>query len=552
MPMRHGGEILADQLLIQGVERVFSVPGESFLAALDGLFARDIENVVCRHEGAAAMMAEAHGKLTGQPGVVFATRGPGATNASSGVHVAMHDSTPMILFIGQVSRTHRNRDAFQEIDFVRFFSSIAKWAAEIGHTERIPEYVGRAFQVARTGRPGPVVLSLPEDMLHEAADIPDRASMTLPRQPAAASDAERIIEVIAESSRPLVIAGGSVWSSGAAKSLGRFAEALSLPVAVGFRRQDYLDNRHPCYIGDLTAGMNPGLADRVANSDCILVLGSRLGDMTTRGYELLNLPESGKTILHVHPDPTEPGRVWRADHSFATTPEAILGELAKLAPKQVHARSSWLAECRLDYENWLVPVELPGTVQLSEVVLWLSENLPESAIMTNGAGNYAAFLHRHFRYKRYGTQVGSTSGSMGYGFPAAIAAKLVHPGEIVVCLAGDGCFQMALGEFSTAVQHGAAVVVIVANNGIYGTIRMHQELKFPNRVSGTSLLNPDFAAFARAYGGHGETVTKTGDFPAAFGRALDSGVPSIIELKLDPEAISTGASISDLRKMQAA
>ncbi len=550
MPTRHGGEILADQLLMQGVKRVFSVPGESFLAALDGLYGRNIENVVCRHEGAAAMMAEAHGKLTGQPGIVFATRGPGATNASSGVHVAMHDSTPMILFIGQVARAHRNRDAFQEIDFVRFFSPIAKSVAEIYRTDRIPEYVGRAFQLARTGRPGPVVLSLPEDMLHEVADVADRKSMDLPLQPASASNAALIADVISDSKRPLAIAGGSIWSIDASKNLGRFADAFKVPVATGFRRQDHLDNRHPCYIGDLSAGMNPALAERVVESECILVLGSRLGDIVTRGYELLDLPETGKTILHVHPDPEEPGRVWRANHSFAMPPGAILDELARLSPNSDRRRSTWLADCRREYENWRIPVKLPGAVQLSEIATWLSENLPETAILTNGAGNYAAFLHRHFQYKGYGTQVASTSGSMGYGFPAAISAKLQRPDDIVVCLAGDGCFQMTLGEFSTAIQQGAAVIVIVANNGMYGTIRMHQEMSFPDRVHGTSLINPDFAAFARAYGGHGETVTSTTEFPEAFERALDSGVPSIIELKLDPEAISTSASIDDLKKMR--
>jgi acetolactate synthase-1/2/3 large subunit len=547
MQERHGGRILADQLAIQGVRRVFSVPGESFLAALDGLHESGIQNVVCRQEGGAAMMAEAHGKLTGRPGVLFVTRGPGAANASSGIHVAMQDSTPMVVFVGQIAREHRDREAFQEVDYRRFFSPLAKWAAEVDQTRRLPEYISRAFHVAQSGRPGPVVLALPEDMLSGSATVADLGPATPARQPARHADAQEIADRLRAAARPLVIAGGPGWSAQAAADLERFAQAFDLPVAVTFRRQDYMDNRHPNYAGDLGVGMNPRLALRLREADCLLVLGSRLGDIATGGYEHIDVSAPGRTILHVHPDPDEIGRVYRPDLGIAAQTADMLAELARLNAPEAPAWAAWRSAAREDYRHWQRPVELPGAVKMAEVVGWLNEHLPDDAILTNGAGNYAAFLHRYYRFRHYRSQLAPTSGSMGYGFPAAIAAKLEHPRRRVVCLAGDGCFQMTLNEMSTAVQHGAAVIVIVANNGIYGTIRMHQERHYPGRVSGTGLANPDFAALARAYGGHGETVTETAQFADAFARAEAAGTLAVIELKLDPEALATGQTLSEIR-----
>ena len=548
MALRHGGRILADQLAIQGVTRVFSVPGESFLAALDGFIDAGIENIVCRHEGAAAMMAEATGKLTGRPGIAFVTRGPGATNAAAGVHIARHDSTPMILFVGQIERGHRDRDAFQEVDFRAMFGPLAKWAAEIDDTARIPEYLSHAFHRAMSGRPGPVVLSLPEDMLSGTADTPDlpAAAPRLSGVPEAALDA--VEAALAGAKRPLVVVGGPLWSDAAAADLARFAQARALPVAATFRRQDYLDNRLPAYIGDLGVGMNPRLGQRLRAADLLLVLGSRLGDTATNGYTLLDPANPPARLIHVHPGADEPGRVWRPELAIAAHAPDLLAGLARrnAAPGPW---GGWAAEARADYEDWQRPKETPGRVKMERIVGWLSANLPEDALVTNGAGNYAAFLHRYFRFKRHGTQVAPTSGSMGYGFPAAIAAKLAHPGRTVVCLAGDGCFQMTLNEMSTARQHGAAVITVVANNGRYGTIRMHQEKTYPGRASGTDLANPDFAALARAYGGHGETVEDGNGFAAAFARAQASGLPAVIELKLDPEALSTGLTLSETRRL---
>lgn len=538
---RHGGRILTDQLEAEGIKRVFSVPGESFLAVLDGLHDSGILNVVCRHEGGAAMMAEATAKLTGRPGVAFVTRGPGAANASAGVHVAQQDSTPMVLFVGQIARAHRDRDAFQEVDYRRFYGGMAKWVAEVDDTARLPEYVARAFHVARTGRPGPVVVALPEDVLSGVAEVPVRAPAAMPDASVSEAQVTAILEALADAERPLVIAGGPGWSAAAADDLRRFAEAAGLPVAVSFRRQDYMDNRSPAYAGDLGVGANPALMRRLAEADCLLVLGARLTDIATGGFEAMDPAGHGKTILHVHPDVATIGSVYRADMAVVAPAPVVV---SRLAEANVPAAPAGLAAtARAAYEAWQAQRQTPGAVKMEEVVRWLSDTLPEDAILTNGAGNYAAWLHRYFRFKRFGTQVAPTSGSMGYGFPAAIAASLAHPGRRVVCMAGDGCFQMTLNEMSTAVQHGATPIVIVANNGRYGTIRMHQEKHYPGRVSGTELANPDYAALAQAYGGHGETVEDGAEFPAAFARAEASGTLAVIELRLDPRALSTGADL---------
>lgn len=545
--MRHGGQILVDQLKAQGVRRVFSVPGESFLAALDGLYESGIENIVCRHEGGAAMMAEAHAKLTGQPGVVFVTRGPGATNASCGVHVAKQDSTPLILFVGQIDTNHRDREAFQEVDYRAFFGPIAKWAAEIDQTRRIPEYVSRAFHVARAGRPGPVVLSLPEDMLSAQADVPDIAALAPCPPGVCGEQVDAVLDMLCRAERPLVIAGGSVWSTAAAENLARFAEAFDLPVCATFRRQDRMDNRHSHYAGDLGVGMNPALAARLAQADCLLVIGSRLGDIATGGYEILDPAALKPKLIHIHPDPDELGRVFRPDLGLVAGAVDMLARLAERKPPSHPDWSGWSASARTDYERWTTPKETPGAVKLEQVIAHLSRTLPDDAIITNGAGNYAAFVHRYFRARAFPGQLAPTSGSMGYGFPAAISAALEHPRRQVVCFAGDGCFQMTLNELSTARQFGARFVTIICNNGQYGTIRMHQERSYPGRVSGTQMFNPDYADMARAYGGHGETVTRTEDFAAAFERAVASGLPALIELRLDAEALSPGLTLSGLR-----
>jgi acetolactate synthase-1/2/3 large subunit len=545
--MRHGGKILTDQLAIQGVRRVFSVPGESFLAALDGLHDSGIANIVCRHEGGAAMMAEATGKLTGRPGVAFVTRGPGATNASAGVHIARQDSTPMILFVGQIERGHRDREAFQEVDYRALFGPLAKWAAEIETTERIPEYVSRAFHVATTGRPGPVVLALPEDMLSAHADVPDIPAPAS-RPPAVCSEQiDALLAPLCRAQRPLVVAGGSVWSVRAAEDLARFAEAFDLPVAVTFRRHDRIDNRHSHYVGMLGVGMNPKLGQRLRDADCVLILGARLGDTATNGYTLMDPAAPGKTILHVHPDPDEPGRVWRPDVAVTAPAVDVIAALARRDPPAHPDWAGWTRAARADQDAWTRPKESPGAVKLEQVIAMLSETLPEDAIVTNGAGNYAAWLHRYLRARGFPGHLAPTSGSMGYGLPAAIAAKLECPAREVVAFAGDGCFQMTLNEMATAAQQGLSLVVIVCNNGRYGTIRMHQERTYPGRVSGTDLHNPDFAALARAYGGHGERVERTEDFAAAFARARAAGVPAVIDLMLDGEALAPAQTLSEAR-----
>jgi acetolactate synthase-1/2/3 large subunit len=547
--MRHGGQILVDQLRLNGVRRVFSVPGESFLAALDGLHASGIENIVCRQEGGAAMMAEAHGKLTGAPGVLFVTRGPGATNAASGLHVARQDSTPMVVFVGQIARGHRDREAFQELDYRGVFGGVVKWAAEIDQTERLPEYISRAFHVAVSGRPGPVLLALPEDMLSARADVPDIPPPAPRVDGPVQAAADAVLDRLLAAERPLVVAGGPLWSQQAADDLRHVAEGLDLPVAVSFRRQAHMDNASPCYAGDLGVGANPRLALRLREADCVLALGTRFGDVVTGGYEWIDPARPGMTFLHVHADPDELGRVYRPDLAVTLAAPALLAELARRPLERQAKWADWRHAAREDYQAWQVPKPTPGAVRLEQVVGHLAEVLPEDAIVTNGAGNYAAFLHRYYRFRRYGTQLAPTSGSMGYGFPAAIAASLEHPDREVVCLAGDGCFQMTLNEMSTAIQHGAAPIVIVANNGRYGTIRMHQERHYPGRVSGTDLANPDFAALARAYGGDGIVVTEGTAFPTALEAARMSRKLTVIELRLDPEMLSTGQSLTEMRAL---
>ena len=541
----HAGVLLVRCLEMQNVSRVFCIPGESYLAALDGFVGSGIDVIVARHEGAAAMMAEAEGKLTGSPGIAFVTRGPGATNAASGVHVAFQDSTPMILFVGQVASDQRDREAFQEVDYRQMFAPLAKWVAEIDRANRIPEYVSRAFHVAQSGRPGPVVLALPEDMLSSEVTGAPAPPAVLSSGLAADADISAILDMLHNAERPFVIAGGPAWSAEAAAALGRLAETTELPVGVSFRAQDYLDNRHPNYAGDVGIGTNPALAARVRDADVLLVLGPRLGEMTTSGYSLLTPPVPSQKLIHVHPDPSEPGHVYRPTLSVAARADKVVQALADRAAPPARSRSDAVREVRAAYEAWQQPPVSPGALRMEHVIAELNATLPDDAILTNGAGNYAAWLHRFYRYRCYRTQLAPTSGSMGYGLPAAIAAKLIDPARDVICLAGDGCFQMVAAEFGTACQYGANVVVLIANNGQYGTIRMHQERTYPTRISGTQMVNPDFAAWAQSYGGFGITVTEDAEFADAFAEARAARRPAILDLKLSPRAISPAMSLPD-------
>jgi acetolactate synthase I/II/III large subunit len=547
--MRHGGKILVNQLEAQGAGAAFTVPGESFLAALDGLHdSNRIKTVICRQEGGASMMAEAWGKITGEPGVCFVTRGPGAANAMSGLHVAQQDSTPMVLFVGMPARGHEDREAFQEIEIKQVFSSYVKWAAVIRQTERIPEYVSRAFHTARSGRPGPVVLGVPEDMLRSEVEAIDAKPARLPDPQPSAADMALLRDKLAHAARPLLIVGGPGWSRAAQAKVEAFADRFDLPVAPAFRYQDYLDNRHRCHVGCAGIGMEAGLAAAIKEADLLIVIGARLGEMTTNQYKLLDIPNPRQFLVHVHPSPDELGSVYRADLPIATGAAAFAEALGRLeAPKSV-AWSARRAELRSGYEKSLEPTPLPGAVKFADVVRSVSRMLPEDGIVTNGAGNFSAFVHRYFEYKGYRTQLAPTSGSMGYGFPAAVAAKLAHPGRPVVNFQGDGCFLMTGQELATAVQYGLPIITIIANNGAYGTIRMHQEREYPSRVIGTTLVNPDFAAYAKSFGADGFTITETREFELVFAQALEARKPVVIDLKLDPEAISVRKTLTEVRE----
>ena len=539
--LRTGGQILIDQLVTQGVERVTCVPGESYLAALDAMHGSPIDVMICRAEGGAAMMAEAYGKLTGRPGVCFVTRGPGATNASHGVHIAMQDSTPMILFVGQVDTGMREREAFQELDYKAVFGSMAKWVVEIDRPDRIPELVARAFRVAMQGRRGPVVVALPENMLTETAAVGDAPRVEPAITWPAPSDIDRLSALLAAAKAPIVILGGSGWDEAASKRIAQFAERFDLPVATSFRRASLFDADHPNYAGDLGIGPDPRLKARITGADLILLIGGRLSEMPSSSYTLLDMPSPTQQLIHVHPGAEELGRIYQPTLAIQASPVAFAQAVAALKPQATPAWKGEAAKAHADYLQWTAtPRELPGAFQYGEVVAWLRDRLPKDAIVCNGAGNYAGWLHRHHRFHAFAAQLAPTSGSMGYGVPAAVLAKRQYPDRVVIAFAGDGCFLMNGQEFATAAQYGAAVIVIVIDNGQYGTIRMHQEREYPGRVVGTQLQNPDFALYARAFGGHGEKVERTEDFAPAFERALASGKPSILHCFLDPRAMSVG------------
>ncbi len=537
---RHGGKVLVDQLVVHGADTIFSVPGESFLALLDGLYDSPLRLITCRHEAGAANMADAYGKLTGRPGIAVVTRGPGATHASVGVHTAFQDSTPLILLVGQVASDQEEREAFQEVDYRRMFGPMTKWVAQIDRGDRIPEYVARAFSTACAGRPGPVVLALPEDMLAAEVDVPDAEPFHVVQPHPGAGQIESLRGLLERAERPFVILGGAGWTPRAAQDLRAFVEANELTAGAAFRRQDAIDNDSPSYVGDVGIGINPKLAARVRDADLLLAIGPRLGEMTTAGYTLIDK----QTLVHVHPGAEELGRVYRPALPILSGMEQFAAAVRDLRVEPRWRESTRAA--RAEYETWQQPESMPGTLDLGVCITHVRERVPD-AIVTNGAGNFSAWVHRFWRYHDYPTQLAPTSGAMGYGVPAAVAAKLVRPERTVVCFAGDGDFLMSGQELATAFQYDAPFVVLLVNNGMYGTIRMHQERNYPGRVVGTDLVNPDFATYARAFGAHGETVTETSQFADALERALTAGRPALLELKIDPEAINPRTTLSKLR-----
>ncbi len=543
---RTAAHVLVEQLRIQGVQRVFCVPGESYLAVLDALKDSGIDIVVCRNEGGAAMMAEAHGKATGRPGICFVTRGPGATNASGGVHIAQQDSTPMILFAGQVESYNRGRGAFQELDFCAVFGSMTKFTAEIDDPDRVAEYVSRAFTQAMSGRPGPVVLALPHDMLSRASASPDGAIVEVAETAPGAQQLAELQSLLAQSQRPMLLLGGSRWDQPSCDAMMVFAKNFGIPAATGFRRAHLFDSAHPNYAGDLGLGANPKLVARFKNSDLVIVAGGRPNELTAQGYTLFDLPEPQMKTVHLYPGAEEIGRVWRPTLGIHASPRAFAPALAALS---LDTQVRDVSEARGAYLDWSEsPLPQPGPVNLSEIMIWLRGHLPADAMLTNGAGNYAAWIHRFYRFRRFGTQVAPISGFMGYGLPAALAMKSLYPERPVIVLAGDGDFLMTGQEFATAMQYRLPVIVIVYDNGCYGTIRMHQEREYPGRVSGTDLVNPDFAAMARSFGGFGATVEKTQDFAPAFLAAQASGQPAIIHVKYDAEGITPVTTLSAIRE----
>jgi acetolactate synthase-1/2/3 large subunit len=558
--MTHGGKLLVDQLAVHGVSRVFEVPGESFLAVLDGLYdAPAIQTIVCRHEGGAALMAEATGKLTGQPGIAFVTRGPGVVNAVAGVYVAQQDATPMILFVGLPTTPLEERAPFQEIDIEALFACTAKWTAIIRSADRIPEYVSRAFRVAVSGRPGPVVIGLPENVLSAKTSAPTIAPQTLAGAAPAARDMSELAQRLGAAERPLVVVGGPGWSDGIRRAVETFARDFDLAVAASFRCQDYVDNRHASYVGHLGFTTDRKLKAGLKAADLVIAIGAELGDIATSGYSVLG--GTDQSFIQIHPDPSAILGYREASFSIAATSQAFADALAGFAPNLrgtggtapiERPWSRFRRDLRAAYEESLVPRATPGAVRMEDVVTTVSALLPEGGLVTNGAGNYSQWVHRYLQFKRYRSALAPMSGSMGYGLPAAIAAKLAHPDAPVVCFAGDGCFAMTSNELGTAVQYGLPIVILIANNGFFGTIRMHQERSFPGRPNGTSLVNPDFAALARAHGAYGATVTRSEDFEAVLRAALKADGPFVVDLRLDQDAINPLETLSGVREGAAA
>ncbi|MDO1560170.1 thiamine pyrophosphate-binding protein [Brevundimonas sp. 2R-24] len=538
---------LVETLILNGIDHVFCVPGESYLAVLDALAdVKDrIKVVACRHEAGAANMAEAYGKLTGRPGVCMVTRGPGATHASIGVHTAEQDSTPMILFVGQVSRADKGRGAFQEVDYAAVFGTLAKWATELDQPERTVEIVGRAIATSLNGRRGPVVMALPEDVLEQPGGPAPIAAVSPALSALDPGTVAAIESRLKRAERPLLVLGGSGWTDEASICIAEWAARIDLPIVLSFRRKDIVSNDHPCYVGDLGLGPNPKLIERVKTADLTLAVGARLGENPTQGYSLLDRTTTPERLIHIHAGPEELNRVWPAAITACADVASAAKGLATLEPGR--AWTEWRDAARAEYEAFTQPVPVEASVNLSEVVAHMAGTLPADAVITNGAGNFAAWLHRFYRHRARRTQLAPTSGAMGYGFPAAVAAKLVEPHREVVCFAGDGDFLMTGQELATAVQYGANLIVVVADNGAYGTIRMHQEREYPGRVVATDLKNPDFVAYAEAFGAAGFRVERTEDFPEALAAARKAGRPALIHLICDVEAIAPGRTLTQLR-----
>jgi acetolactate synthase-1/2/3 large subunit len=542
---RTAAQVLVDQLRIQGVKHVFCVPGESYLAVLDALHDSGIDVITCRNEGGAAMMAEAHGKATGRPGICFVTRGPGATNGSGGIHIAQQDSTPLILFVGQVETHNRGRDAFQEMDYRAFFGGMAKWVAEVNEPDRMAEMVGRAFSTAMAGRPGPVVLSLPHDVLPMASASTD-GTFIAPIEIAPTTEQMTALEgLLAKAERPMLILGGSRWDDDALAAMARFAERFGIPVATSFRRAHHFHPLHPNYAGDLGLGINPKLLARVKGADLVIAAGARLSELTAQSYTLFDIPVPQMAFVHAYPGAEDLGRVYRPTLPIHASPRAFAAALDRLKPTRTHDVTAE-HQAYLDWSD--KGTDQPGAVNISQIMLWLRAHLPDDAIITNGAGNYAGWIHRFYRFRRFGTQLGTICGFMGYGMPAAVAMKRLYPERIVVAVNGDGDFLMNGQELATAMQYGIPIIAVVLDNAMLGTIRMHQEREYPGRVSATTLRNPDFAAMARSFGGFGATVEKTEDFAAAFEAAQASGLPSVIHVKFDGDGISPVNTLTAIRK----
>lgn len=552
-PSRNGGQILMQQLRAHGVHRVFMVAGESYLPCIDALneHAGAIQPVVCRQESGAAYMAEAHGKLTGEPGICFVTRGPGATNASIGVHTAFQDSTPMILFVGQVGNDFYEREAFQEIDYRRMFGQMAKWVAQIDRTDRIPEYVSRAFRVATSGRPGPVVLALPEDVLWGQACVPDLPRYARTPLHPGADDLERMVELLDQAQRPFLLVGGSGWTGDAIAQVAAFAERFELPVGTAWRRLECYDQRHANAAGQVGWAMTPELRKRVLDADLLLAVGTRLGEATTEGYTLIESPLPRQKLVHVYPDPGELGRVFAPTLGIASSVTAFAAALDGLNPGHAASRADAVRGAHAEYLASLAPLPAPGELSLDEAAAHVNAQLPADACITVGAGNYALYPHRYRQFTGPGTSLAPTVGAMGYGLPAAIAAKLENPAQTVVCYAGDGCFQMNMQELGVAMQYRLGIIVLVFNNGMWGTIRAHQERDFPGRDIALGFDNPDFTQIIKGYGGYGEAVERTADFGPAFARARAfaerENLPALLELRYDPDGIAPGQSLAAIR-----
>lgn len=551
---RTGGQILVDALRLHGVDTVFCVPGESYLAVLDALHdaADAISVITCRHENGAAFMGEAYGKLTGKPGVTMVTRGPGACNGSIGVHTALQDSSPMIMFIGQVPRGFRGREAFQEVDYEAMFGPLAKWAVEVDDAARLPEIVARAFSVAVSGRPGPVVVALPEDMLTDRVDVADAPAYRRVEPAPAPADMARLRTMLQSASRPLLLVGGGGWSDGAGADLEAFAAANNLPVTASFRAQDIFDNGHVNFVGEVGIAPNPKLLQRVHDCDLLIVIGARLGEITTQGYTLLATPKPDQALVHIHPDAEELGRVYLPDLAINAGVGSFVAAARQSQQADTAAWDDWTAAARRDYEAWIAPKQVAGPLNLSQIFHDLRQQAPADTILTSDAGNFAGWAGRFFPFRRYRTLLGPTNGAMGYGMPAAVAAKAARPKATVICYAGDGGILMTGNELATAVRHKLAIIVIIANNGMYGTIRMHQEREYPGRITATQLTNPDFVVWAQSFGAAAERVETTEQFAPAFARALAAGGPAVIELAVSEELLSSGMTLSELRERVAA